>query len=156
MSQSLYEINEQLLNLTDSETGEIEDWSAFEALQLARDEKIENIALYHKNLLAEAVALKAEEKSFAERRKRAENKAESLKNYLATSLNGSKFNTTRVAINWRKSTSVEVDETKLPANWLREIPATHVVDKVEIAKALKAGETIEGATLVTNNNIQIK
>ena len=110
---SLYEINEQLLNLTDSETGEITDWSAFEALQLARDEKIENIALYHKNLLAEAAALKAEEKSFSDRRKRAENKAESLKNYLATSLNGSKFNTTRVAINWRKSTSVEVITKRL-------------------------------------------
>ena len=153
---NLYEINEQLLNLTDSETGEITDWSAFEALQLARDEKIENIALYHKNLLAEAAALKAEEKSFAERRKRAENKAESLKRYLDSALQGQKFNTTKVAISYRKSTSVEVDETKLPANWLREIPATHVVDKVEIAKALKAGETVEGATLITNNNIQIK
>ena len=153
---SLYEINEHLLNLTDSETGEITDWSAFEALQLARDEKIENIALYHKNLLAEAAALKAEEKSFAERRKRAENKAESLKRYLDSALQGQKFNTTKVAISYRKSTSVEVDETKLPANWLREIPATHVVDKVEIARALKAGETVEGATLITNNNIQIK
>ena len=153
---SLYEINEHLLNLTDSETGEITDWSAFEALQLARDEKIENIALYHKNLLAEAAALKAEEKSFAERRKRAENKAESLKRYLDSALQGQKFTSTKVAISYRKSTSVEVDETKLPANWLREIPATHVVDKVEIAKALKAGETVEGATLITNNNIQIK
>ena len=153
---SLYEINEHLLSLTDSETGEITDWSAFEALQLARDEKIENIALYHKNLLAEAAALKAEEKSFAERRKRAENKAESLKRYLDSALQGQKFTSTKVAISYRKSTSVEVDETKLPANWLREIPATHVVDKVEIAKALKAGETVEGATLITNNNIQIK
>ena len=60
------------------------------------------------------------------------------------------------AISYRKSTSVVVDETKLTANWLREIPATHVVDKAEIAKALKAGETVEGATLITNNNIQIK
>lgn len=153
---NLYEINQELLNLTDSETGEIEDWSAFEALQLARDEKIENIALYHKNLLAEAAALKAEEKSFAERRKRAETKADSLKRYLDTALQGQKFNTVKVAISYRKSTSVEVDETKLPANWLREVPATHVVDKVEITKALKAGEAIEGATLVENNNIQIK
>lgn len=155
MSSSLYQINEQLLSLTDEESGEITDWSAFEALQLARDEKIENIALYHKNLLAEAVALKAEEKSFAERRKRAENKAESLKNYLATSLNGSKFNTTRVAINWRKSTSVEVDESKLPASYLQEV-VTYKIDKRDIGDKLKAGETIEGATLVTNNNIQIK
>lgn len=153
---SLYEINEQLLNLTDSVTGEITDWSAFEALQLARDEKIENIALWIKNLNAEAAALKAEEKSFADRRKRAENKADSLKRYLDTVLQGKKFNTVKVSISYRKSTSVEVDESKLPSKWLREIPATYVVDKVEIAKALKAGETIEGATLVERNNIQIK
>lgn len=152
---NLYEINEQLLNLTDSETGEITDWSAFEALQLARDEKIENIALYHKNLLAEAAALKAEEKSFAERRKRAENKAESLKRYLATSLNGIKFNTTKVAINWRKSTSVEVDESKLPASYLQEV-ITYKIDKRDIGEKLKAGEAIEGATLITKDNIQIK
>lgn len=152
---SLYEINEQLLNLTDSETGEITDWSAFEALQLARDEKIENIALYHKNLLAEAAALKAEEKSFAERRKRAENKAESLKRYLDSALQGQKFNTTKVAISYRKSTSVEVDETKLPASYLQEV-VTYKIDKRDIGEKLKAGETIEGATLITKDNIQIK
>ena len=153
---NLYEINEQLLSLTDEESGEITDWSAFEALQLARDEKIENIALYHKNLLAEAAALKAEEKSFADRRKRAENKADSLKRYLDTALQGKKFNTVKVAITYRKSTSVEVDESKLPANWLREVPASYVVDKVEITKALKAGEAIEGAALVTKSLIQVK
>ena len=153
---SLYDINEQLLACVDTETGEIEDWSAFEALQLARDEKIENIALYHKNLLAEAAALKAEEKSFAERRKRAENKAESLKKYLASSLNGSKFSTTMVDINWRKSTSVEViNQEAIPEAYLRTV-TTVTPDKTGIAKALKAGETIEGAPLVTHNNIQVK
>ena len=153
---SLYEISQELLSLTDQETGEITDWEQFEALQMARDEKIENIGLYIKNLLAEAAALKAEEKSFAERRKRAENKADSLKRYLDSVLQGQKFNTTKVAISYRKSTSVEVDETKIPANWLREIPATYMVDKAEITKALKAGEKIDGAVLVERNNIQIK
>ena len=153
---NLYEINEAIMNTIDLETGEITDFDKFEALQMERDEKIENIALWVKNLTSEAEALKAEEKAFAERRKRAENKAESLKRYLDSALNGQKFSTTKVAINYRKSTAVEVDESKLPAKWLREIPATHVVDRAEIAKALKAGEAIEGAKLVENNNIQIK
>ena len=156
MSQSLYQINAELLALTDEESGEITDWSAFEALQLARDEKIENIALYHKNLLAEAAALKAEEKAFADRRRKAENKAESLKNYLATSLNGSKFNTTRVAINWRKSTSVEViNQEAIPEAYLRTV-TTVTPDKTEIAKALKTGEVIEGVALKETNSIQVK
>ena len=61
-----------------------------------------------------------------------------------------------MAISYRKSTAVEIDESKLPATWMREIPATNVVDKVAITKALKSGEKIAGAVLVERNNIQIK
>jgi len=153
---SLYEINEQLLACVDTETGEITDTARFDDLQMEYETKIENIALWIKTLNADAEAYKNEKNAFADREKKARNKAESLKQYLTDTLNGRKFTTLSVDINWRKSTSVEVDESKLPANWLREIPATHVVDKVEIAKALKAGEEIEGATLVENKNIQIK
>lgn len=153
---SLYTINQEILNCVDLETGEILDEQAFEALQMERNDKLENIALWVKNLLSEAEALKAEEKAFAERRKAAENKAESLKRYLDSALKGQKFNTTKVAISYRKSTAVEVDESKLPAKWLRVVPETHVVDRVEIAKALKAGETVDGAVLVERNNIQIR
>ena len=153
---SLYSIKQEILNCVDLETGEITDFDKFEALQMERDEKIENIGLWIKNLNADAAAYKAEKDSFAEKQRRAENKAESLKKYLDSVLAGSKFNTTRVSISYRKSTSVEVDESKLPAKWMREIPATHVVDRAEITKALKAGEKIDGAVLVENNNIQIK
>ena len=153
---SLYDIDTRILNLTDNETGEILDEQAFEALQMERNEKLENIALWVKNLTREAEALKAEEKAFYERRKSAENKAESLKRYLNSALKGQKFNTTKVAISYRKSTAVEVDETKLSDKWLREIPASYVVDKIEITKALKAGELVDGATLVEKNNLSIK
>lgn len=153
---SLYDIDSRILNLTDKETGEILDEQAFEALQMERNEKLENIALWIKNLTSESEALKAEEKAFNERRKAAENKAESLKRYLDNALNGQKFNTTKVAISYRKSTAVEVDETKLSAKWLREVPASYVVDKIEITKALKAGELVDGATLIEKNNLSIK
>ena len=152
---NLYEINAELLALTDSETGEIEDWSAFEALQLAREEKIENIALWIKNLNAEAIAFKAEKDSFAEKQKRAEAKADSLKKYLDTALQGQKFNTTKVAISYRKSTSVDIDESRLPASYLQEV-ITYKIYKRDIGDKLKSGEKIDGATLVTNNNIQVK
>lgn len=153
---SLYDIRQELLDCVDTDTGEILDIARFDDLQIEYEEKIENIALWIKTLNADAEAYKNEKNAFAEREKKARNKAESLKQYLTDTLNGRKFTTLSVDINWRKSTSVEVDETKLPANWLREIPATHVVDKVEITKALKAGEAIEGATLVERNNIQVK
>ena len=76
----LYEIDQALVDLVDNETGEIIDIEVFDSLQMERDEKIESIALYIKDLKAEAEALKAEKLAFAERQKVAENKAESLKN----------------------------------------------------------------------------
>ena len=153
---SLYDIRQELLDCAETETGEITDIARFDDLQIEYEEKIENIALWIKTLNADAEAYKNEKNAFAEREKKARSKAESLKQYLTDTLNGRRFTTLSVDINWRKSTSVEVDETKLPANWLREVPASYVVDKVEIAKALKAGEAIEGATLVTKQNIQVK
>ena len=58
---TLFEINEQIQKAIelgfDPETGEILDASALEQLQIDRDEKIENICLYIKDLTAEAKAL---------------------------------------------------------------------------------------------------
>lgn len=153
---NLYDISSELLNLTDSDTGEITDWSAFEALQLARDEKIENIGLYIKNLRAEAEAYKAEKDSFAAKQKRAENKAESLKKYLDNVLNGSKFKSTKLEVSYRKSTSVYIpDEFAVPDMFVNET-IVRKADKTLISKALKEGKLIYGATLVESNNIQIK
>lgn len=152
----LYEINEELLNLTDLETGEITDWEQFEALQMARDEKIENIGLWIKNLNSEALAYKAEKDVFAKKQKRAENKAESLKRYLDDALGGKVFKTTRVDVTYRKSTSVNIiDEALLPESLVNEVVTTSP-DKKAIAELLKAGEQVPGAELSHNQNIQIK
>ena len=74
MGFSLYEINAQIEQAwsaaVDPETGEIiseEAAQAIEQLSMARDEKVENLALYYKNLMAEAEALKAEKQTLAAR-----------------------------------------------------------------------------------------
>lgn len=153
---SLYTINQGILNCVDLETGEILDEQAFEALQMERNEKLENIALWVKNLTSEAEALKSEEKAFYERRKAAVSKAESLKRYLAQQLKGQKFTTTRTSVSFRKSSSVEVlDLDKLPTEYRKEVH-TFVADKTEISKALKAGQEVDGAVLVQSLNLQIK
>lgn len=92
---TLYEIDSALEaaleKAFDPETGELIDEAAFEqteALQLARDAKIENVALWIKNLNSDAEALKAEKEAFAAREKAAKNKAESLKRWLAFALVG--------------------------------------------------------------------
>ena len=66
----------------DTETGEIVDLEAIEALEMERDTKLENIGCWYKQLLAEADAIKAEKNAMAEREKVRRNKAESLKGFL--------------------------------------------------------------------------
>ena len=85
---NLYEINEKLELGFDIETGEILDAEYLDKLAMERDMKIENIALWIKNLKSEAEALKAEKDVFAQRQKSAENKMEQLKKYLANALAG--------------------------------------------------------------------
>lgn len=73
---TLYDIDQSLLDLIDTESGEIADMEVFEMLQMERDRKLEGIALAYKNFTAEANALGEQKKSFAEREKAALNKAE--------------------------------------------------------------------------------
>ena len=77
----------------DTETGEIVDLEAIEALEMERDTKLENIGCWYKQLLAEADAIKAEKNAMAEREKVRRNKAESLKGFLGRYLDGKKFET---------------------------------------------------------------
>ena len=159
---TLYEIDNTILLVIDSaidpETGEILDETAAEALdrlELARDEKIENICLFIKDLKAEAEAIKAEKLNLAKRQQTAENRAEWLKNYLARALCGQTFKTARTAVSYRKSEVVEIAEgAKVPDDYL--VFAEPKPNKTELKKALKAGQTFDGVSLVEKQNIQIK
>jgi hypothetical protein len=152
---TLYEIDQQLLDCIDLETGEIIDAEKLNALMMERDEKIEKVALWIKELKAEAEALKAEKQSFADRQRAAENKIESLKKWLADALNGEKFKTTKVAVSFRKTKSVDVpDVFALDENYIKYAEPT--ADKAAIKKAIEAGETVKGAQLVENVSISIK
>ena len=152
---TLYEIDEEILNCVDMETGAIIDVEKLGQLQLARDDKVEGIALWIKNLLSDADAIKSEEEKLAQRRKANENKAKNLKEYLSKFLNGQKFKTPKVSISYRKSESVEVtDLSKLDDDYLKFAEPT--VDKTKVKKALKAGTVLQGVSLVENQNIQIR
>lgn len=159
---TLYEIDSNMMAAleaaVDPETGEILDESMaeqFEQLQLDRDTKIENTACYIKNLKAEAAALKAEKDALAARQKAAERKAESLSKYLAGYLNGEKFKSTKAAISWRKSESLEVvDLLQIPDEYLTyKMPEAN---KTAIKAALKEGTEIPGVQIIQNMNISIK
>lgn len=151
----LYEIDRNLTSLVDEETGEILDFEAFEQLQLERDKKLENIALWIKNLKADVEKFKAEKKNFEDKIERAENKTESLKNYLSTFLGGEKFKTARVSCSFRETESVDVtDIGVIPDKYLRYSEPT--ANKPAIKAAIKGGKEISGAQLIKKSSLIIK
>lgn len=152
---TLYEIDQRIMECCDPETGEILDEQRLDDLQIARDTKIENIALWIKNLKSDKEALKAEKESFAQRQKATENRIESLTRYLETALNGEKFKTPKVAITYRKSEQIVItDGVQLDDQYLRYREPEP--DKTAIKEAIKSGVEIDGVSLKTRMNMQIK
>lgn len=154
---TIYEIEAEIMDCIDEETGEIIDLDRLNALEMERDRKVGNVACWIKDLKAEAEAIKAEKQALEKRQKAAENKAESLKQWLLFALNGEKFKDSRCSISYRKSEKVVFDDgfcfSSLPAQFKK---VTVEPKKTEIKDYLKTGETIEGVELVENSSIQIK
>ena len=157
---TIYEINEEILNCIDLETGEIIDIDKLNELELERDAKIENVACWIKELKAEAEAIKAEKLALAERQRVAENKAESLKKWLAYALQGEKFKTAKCSVSFRKTESVEVTDEGL-SNLMKEHDELLTYkapepNKTAIKQAIKDGLNVDGVQLVQNTSTIIK
>lgn len=159
---NLYELKEEYLKTLDSievdeETGEVLGMDLVDLLDGAFEEKAESVALYIKELLSDAKAIREEEKALADRRAAKERKAEALKDYLANTLlalGKQKLETPKVALGFRKSTVVEIsDESLIPAEFIKVKPS---VDKAGVKAALKDGAFIPGAELKDQQNLQIK
>lgn len=156
---TLFEIDKAIQDFEfeiDEETGEILNPNALEELEMAREQKIENVGLYIKNLEAEATAVENQEKIFADRKRRIKKKIEGLKGFLGYALQGEKFKTDRVEMSFRKSESVLIkDEYLIPDDYC-EFTVTRRPNKTNLKKALKDGKDIMGCELVEKNNISIK
>ena len=154
---TLYDIEAEIMDCIDEETGEIIDIDRLNALEMERDRKISNVACWIKDLKAEAEAIKAEKQALDKRQKAAENKAESLKTWLQNILQGEKFKDSRCSISYRKSERVDFADNfvmdSLP-DYMKKV--TVEPKKTEIKDYLKTGATIEGVELVESNNIQIR
>ena len=156
----LYEINQEIdeiLSSIDEETGEIteEQFEQLTNLQFAREEKIENTALYIKNLKAEKEIIKKEKDRLADKERATENKIKSVTNYLKDMLRGEKYKSPLNSIYYGRSASVNItDFESIPGDYL--IEQEPKVDKTAIRKAIQAGENISGAELKENQYIVIR
>lgn len=170
----LYEINQALESIlsnylyfgdsfVDAETGEVLEDEAAEVvlaelrnLQMAREEKLENLACWIKGMDADVVAMKNEEKNLTQRRKSLENKRERIFNFLYENLNGEKITSPRVKVSYRKTAAVDVFNMSEIPDAFKRIKTIEEPDKTAIKEAIKDGDEVPGAALVERLSMSIK
>lgn len=87
------------------------------------------------------------------------NSIDRLKNNLSQAMQMfevTELKTPLLKINFRKSESVEIEDIGLLDSNFIKTTITKTADKIAIKDAIKSGENVQGAVLVTNQNLQIK
>ena len=180
MSKNLFEIQDIMMNLLEYGVDEdgviIEDEQEFidlyNSIQIDLNTKLDNTNCLMKVIDGELSVIDKEIKRLTAEKSAREHKKEWLKNRVDyfvkrqfTDENGNideesvhkyKLELPHSKISYRKSDSVEVtDFDKLPEKYIKTKIEKNP-DKVAIKNAIKGGETIEGAKVVTNYNLQVK
>ena len=131
-----------------------------ESLSGALEVKAQSVAYMVRNLEVTAAAIKQHEAEQKARRQAIENRADSLRAYLARCMEATgieKIEGPGVKLSFRKSSAVVVDaEDLIPAEYMRTKPAPPPEpDKAAIAAALKAGEVVPGVHIEARKSLQI-
>ena len=147
------------LHDTDLDDKTIEDTLESESGDLV--EKLTNVGFVIRNIDAEVAAMKDAEDKIAARRKSKENriarlKAYALANMLATGK--TKIESPYFVMGLRNNPeSVVIDaESQIPADYMREIPASYSPDRILIKKAIQDGYEVPGCHLTRTQSLQIK
>ena len=160
----LYEIDAEILATIDQETGEIIDLEKLDALQIERERKLEGVALWIKDIKAEAAAVKEEADKLTARKKSLDNKMEGLKNWLSYALGGEKLKTPRCNVYYTHNQRLAVEDEGKLIGFLKTLKKPEQflkfsepeLRKDEIKKALKDGYEIPGASLEQTESVVIK
>ena len=162
--RALYDIDAAILACVDQETGEILDPEKLDALQMEREQKLEGVALWVKDLKAEAEAVKAEADKLTARKKAVENKIDGLKQWLLYALNGEKLKTARCNVYQTHSQKVVIDDEKALVDMLMTSPFGEKflrvkepeIDKNALKDSMKQGYEYEFAHLEQTESVVIK
>lgn len=156
---TLYEMTEAAQALYQMlEAGEIDEQTLNDTLQaIGADEKADTYCRIIRQLQADAEALKAEADRLTAKRRAAENAVERMKGALLafTEASGGRVKTPLFTVTMRTTQKVDItDPDAIPAAY--RIAQPDKISASDIGKALKAGEDIPGATLVSNVSVVIK
>ena len=157
---TLYEIDKDIQVLI-NEDGEIEDIERFDALAMERDKKIENVGCWVKNLTAEVAAMKEEKKRLEDRIKSKDRMIDSLEWWLDKALDGQKFESPRVAISYRKSKAVEIQDEAVFKAWAKDyapalLKVTYTIDKTGVKNYIASGAECPCAEIVERKSMQVR
>lgn len=153
----LYEIESKIQQViengfsVDEETGEFFESADLEALEATKAEKCINIGRYVKNLLGELSMVENERKALQARENTLKNKVDRLKKYLESYAYDQKFTDGTVKIKFAKQADelvIKKDLSEIPDLFIRIKPEVREVNKVELKKFLKDGNSVEYAELV--------
>ena len=132
------------------------------ALQINKDNfhsKSENYAFITRQFDAEMDIIDNEIKRLQQAKKSREKTIQRLKDTIELAMltfDIDKIETPLIKISFRKSESVEVENVNELPNEFKVIKLTESADKLKIKDALKSGMFIEGCSIKTNRNLQIK
>ena len=160
----IYELNQQIAacirfdddHVVNTEDGEILDLEQFEALQMERDAKVENLACYIKNKRADAEAIYAEIDNLSKRAAALKKEAARCEAHLAGVLYGENFDSPRCKISWRKSEVCNVLSLDEIPEEFKRTKVTVDADRTAIKKAIKAGTVVPGAEIIQKLNMTLK
>lgn len=171
MSNSLtfYEIDKQIFDLVDQESGEITNEEQFNALQLTKEQKIVNLGKFINFSVGELNQMEEAIKKVQEMARVKQNKIENIKKFLKNYMEQqglTKIEHPMGSVSIRKNPpSLRIDEKTLNTiegkakeieSVLREEKAKIAQEKKRIKEDLLAGAEIEGATLEYNTSLTIK
>jgi predicted nuclease with TOPRIM domain len=130
-----------------------------ESINIAVEDKLENIAKLIKNIEADVNSFKTEEKRLAERRKSLENRITNLKQYAESNLRAigeRKVKTGLFTFSIQKNApSVSIlDDKLIPKNFY--VPVEPKLDKTAIKDVLKSGEIVPGVELKQSESLRIR
>ena len=160
----IYEIDQDILDCVDMETGEILDAEKLTALQMERERKLEGVALWVKDLSAEAAAVKEEADKLTARKRALDNKITAIKSWLLIALDGEKLKTPRCNVYQTHSQKVVIDDEKALIDMFMTSPFGEKflrmkepeIDKNALKDSMKQGYEFEFAHLEATESVVIK
>ena len=155
------EFREAAEKLADAELPDEVIADMLESLQFPIEEKAKNVAMVIRNIEASAKAIKEAADAMILRAKSEENRAKNLKGYLQSAMEATgitKIESPYFVISLRNNPeSVVIDaESQIPADYMREVPATYSPDRILIKKAIQDGYEVPGCHLTRTQSLQIK